>query len=348
MTKVVASGVAKEHLGNNRGIGFSLGPLLSIQELLSFSKLADSQAISRAGSNTLDSIWVPESWGREAFSTLGAISQVTNKLKLGTSIVNIFSRTPATVAMAATTLDMLSKNRTVIGLGSSTPAIVQGWHGTKFNKPIQRMKEYVELVRLMSSGDRVSYFGEFYQVDNFKILHKPHRSHIPIYVAAINKRMVALATEIADGIMLYLRPLHELEKTIPKLRERTKKKQFEIACSFICAVSNTDPQKARGRAAKTLAFYVAVGKYYSKFLSENGFRSEVQKIKDAYSSKGGDFAASQVTEKMLDSLVIAGNSEQCRKLLGKFTSAGVTRPILQVNPVGDSESSFRELLSTFR
>ena len=98
-------------------VGFSLGPLLSTHDLLRCANMADQR-------ENVDSLWVPESWGRESFSSLGAISQITKKVRLGTSIVSIYSRTPAIIAMAATTLDMLSGNRTVIGLGASTPSIV--------------------------------------------------------------------------------------------------------------------------------------------------------------------------------------------------------------------------------
>ncbi|MCY1156982.1 MAG: mer, partial [Nitrososphaera sp.] len=180
-------------------LGYSLGPLLSMREILLCAKMADQQ-------ENVDSLWVPESWGRESFATLGAISQVTRKVSLGTSIINIYSRTPAIVAMAATTLDMLSNNRTIIGLGASTAAIVENWHGLKFNRPASRMKEYIECLRLMTRGEKVKYNGEFFQINNFKILHQPQRANIPIFMAAVNKKMVSMASKLADGILLYLRP----------------------------------------------------------------------------------------------------------------------------------------------
>jgi 5,10-methylenetetrahydromethanopterin reductase len=321
-------------------IGYSLGPLLSMREVLACTKLADSY-------QNVDSLWVPESWGRESFATLGAMSQVTKKVRLGTSIISIYSRTPATVAMAATTLDMLSGNRTVIGLGASTAAIVENWHGLKFERPVSRMKEYVECLRLLVSGEKVNYSGKFFKINNFKILHKPQRKQIPIFMAAVNKKMVSHASELADGILLYMRPLDELKKTVADLKKSTKGRNFEIGCSFICALSNKESEKARQRAARTLAFYVAVGKYYSKFLSENGFINEVEQITAAYSKGGTDAAANFVSDKMLDSLAICGSGEECRKSLARFVSAGITLPIIQLNPVGDSESSFREMLSTF-
>jgi 5,10-methylenetetrahydromethanopterin reductase len=321
-------------------LGYSLGPLLSMREILLCAKMADQQ-------ENVDSLWVPESWGRESFATLGAISQVTKKVRLGTSIISIYSRTPATVAMAATTLDMLSDNRTIIGLGASTAAIVENWHGIKFNRPASRMKEYIECLRLMTRGEKVKYNGEFFQINNFKILHQPQRADIPIFMAAVNKKMVSMASKLADGILLYLRPLEELKKTAIELKQATKGKSFEIACSFICAISNKDPEKARARAATTLAFYIAVGKYYSKFLADNGFKIEVEEITAEYRKAGADSAAKYVSDRMLSSLVICGSSEECRESLSKFLSTGITLPIIQFNPIGNSESSFKEMLSAF-
>jgi 5,10-methylenetetrahydromethanopterin reductase len=321
-------------------LGYSLGPLLSMHEILLCAKMADQQ-------ENVDSLWVPESWGRESFSTLGAMSQITKKVRLGTSIVNIYSRTPATVAMAATTLDMLSNKRTVIGLGASTLAIVENWHGVQFNKPASRMREYIDCLRLINSGEKVKYNGEFFKINNFKMLHQPQRTRIPIFMAAVNKKMISMASELADGVLLYLRPLEELKRSTSELKQATKGKDFEIACSFICAISNKDPEKARDRAATTLAFYIAVGKYHSKFLAENGFKAEVEDITGEYRKAGADRAAKFVSDRMLSSLVICGSSEECRESLSKFLSAGITLPILQFNPVGDPESSFKEMLSTF-
>ena len=321
-------------------LGYSLGPLLSIREILLCAKMADQQ-------ENVDSLWVPESWGRESFATLGAMSQVTRKVSLGTSIINIYSRTPAIVAMAATTLDMLSDNRTIIGLGASTAAIVENWHGLKFNRPASRMKEYIECLRLMTRGEKVKYNGEFFQINNFKILNQPQRANIPIFMAAVNKKMVSMASKLADGILLYLRPLEELKRTATELKQATKGKSFEIACSFICAISNKEPEKARARAATTLAFYIAVGEYYSKFLADNGFKIEVEEITAEYRKAGADNAVKYVSDRMLSSLVICGSSEECRESLSKFLSTGITLPIIQFNPIGDSESSFKEMLSAF-
>lgn len=323
-------------------IAYNPGTLLSMEEVLLFAKLADNR-------KNVESLWVPESWGREAFASLGALSQITKKVNLGTSIVGVYTRTPAAIAMAATTLDVLSNNRTILGLGVSTPSLVEDWHGTKFERPICRMREYIECLRLMMKGEKVYYSGTFFNVKNFKLSYKPKRQKIPIFVAAVNKHMISLACDLADGILLYLRPMEELRKTVSLIKSRTRKKHkdFEIASVFIGAVSNKEPEKARERAAKTLAFYIAVGKYYNRFLSDNGFQIDVEQITSEYHRNGLDIASKFVSDKMLNSLTVSGNSEQCIRSVEKFLSAGISLPIIQVNPVGNTESSIREMLSTF-
>jgi 5,10-methylenetetrahydromethanopterin reductase len=211
------------------------------------------------------------------------------------------------------------------------------------------MREYIECLRLMMKGEKVYYSGTFFNVKNFKLSYKPKRQKIPIFVAAVNKHMISLACDLADGILLYLRPMEELRKTVSLIKSRTRKKHkdFEIASVFIGAVSNKEPEKARERAAKTLAFYIAVGKYYNRFLSDNGFQIDVEQITSEYHRNGLDIASKFVSDKMLNSVTVSGNSEQCIRSVEKFLSAGISLPIIQVNPVGNTESSIREMLSTF-
>ena len=322
-------------------IAYNPGSLLTMGEVLSFAKRADKN-------KRIHSLWIPESWGREAFASLGAMSQATSSVKLGTAIINIYSRTPATIAMAASTLDMLSRNRTIIGLGASTPAIVEDFHGLGFAKPVARMREYIECIRAMIKGDKVDYDGKHVKAKGFKLLYEPQRERIPIFVACVNTNMISLASDMADGMLLYLRPLQELKETVMRIKLATRgNKSFEIACILICAVSTREPEKARARAAKTLAFYVSVGKYYRNFLSENGFRKETEQIATEYRQNGLEAASRIVPQTMLDSLTVCGTADECVKSLSRFMSTGITLPIIQINPVGGAESSIREMLTTF-
>ncbi|HEU4468440.1 MAG TPA: LLM class flavin-dependent oxidoreductase [Nitrososphaeraceae archaeon] len=320
-------------------IGINPSSLFSTKDILEFAKLLDNKP-------QVDSIWIPESWGREAFVMLGAIASLTSKIKLGTSIVSMFSRSPATTAMAASTLDMISKNRTVIGIGASTPILAENWHGTKFEFPLKRMKEYVTCFKIISSGETINFDGDFFKLKNMKIMHPSTRKKIPVFLGAVNSGMIKLATEIADGTILYLRPFDELKETVKHIRSITSKesKNFEISSVFITAISNRYPELARRRAAKTLAFYVAVGKYYNEFLSSHGFKNEVEQVSNDYLINGIDNISKFVTDYMLDALTICGTVEDCIRSLKRFVSCGISLPILQINPVKDNSESINDSL----
>jgi alkanesulfonate monooxygenase SsuD/methylene tetrahydromethanopterin reductase-like flavin-dependent oxidoreductase (luciferase family) len=320
-------------------IGYNPSSLFNSQDILEFARLLDVKP-------QVHSIWIPESWGREAFVMLGAIAALTKRIKLGTSIVSMFSRTPATTAMAACTIDNISSNRTIIGIGASTPVLAENWHGIKFEHPLERMKEYVTCIKIIASGETINFSGKFFRLKNLKIMHRSSRNNIPVFLGAVNTGMIKLAAEIADGTILYLRPIDELKKTIKVIRSITSRnsKRFEICSVFITAVSNNHPDLARVRAAKTLAFYVAVGKYYNEFLSSHGFENEVKQITIEYQKHGIDNVSKYVTDDMLDSLTIYGTADECIKSLKRFASCGISLPILQVNPVKDNEQSIKDSL----
>jgi alkanesulfonate monooxygenase SsuD/methylene tetrahydromethanopterin reductase-like flavin-dependent oxidoreductase (luciferase family) len=320
-------------------IGYNPSSLFNTQDILEFAKQLDYKP-------QVNSLWIPESWGREAFVMLGAIGTMTRRIKLGTSIVSMFSRSPATLAMAASTLDNISLNRTIIGIGASTPILAEDWHGIKFIHPLDRMREYVTCFKIISSGETINFDGNFFKLKNIKIMHPSQRKEIPVFLGAVNSGMIKLASEIADGIILYLSPLDELKKTVKRIKSSTsrKSKSFEICSVFITAISNKYPDLARERAAKTLAFYVAVGKYYNEFLSSHGFKNQVEQITTEYQNHGIENIGKFVTDPMLDSLTIYGTTEDCIKSLKRFVSCGVSLPILQVNPVKDNMQSISDSL----
>ena len=316
-------------------IACSLGSLLSVEEVLHCSKsLSDSK---------IDSIWIPETWGMENFSTMSAVASNTDSQKIGSSIINIYSRSPSTIAMGAATVDILSKGRLILGLGTSSMPIVEDFHGNKFSNPVQRMKEYVEIIRLALSKKQMNYSGKVFQLNNFTLLIEPKRKSIPIYLAAINEKMVNLTWEIADGVIFYLRPLEEMKKTITKMQS---KKRIDVTCQIITCVSE-DSENAILRAKKTLAFYISVGNIYREFLSKNGFQNETNNIFDEFKKSGFKSNHELVTEKMLNSLCIAGNPNESKKQLQKFRDSGIDLPIIQFNPIGDTKKSFSLLKKTF-
>lgn len=316
-------------------IACSLGSLLSIDEVLRCSEIISN-------TNT-DTVWVPETWGMENFSMLGAVSSKTKNQKIGSSIINIYSRSPSTVAMGAATVDTLSNGRLVLGLGTSSLPIVESFHGSKFEKPLQRMRESVDVIRLILSGKQANYDGEIFKLNNFTLLIKPTRTKIPIYLAAINKKMVDLAWEIGDGVIFYLRPINEMRQTVSKMQS---KKRIDVTCQLITCVSENS-EESRLRAKKTIAFYVSIGDIYRKFLSDNGFKKEAGEIYDEFKKTGFKLNHELVTDAMLQSLAISGTPDECKTQLKNFTDVGIDQPILQFNPIGDTMNSFDLFKKTF-
>ncbi len=316
-------------------IAFSLGSLLSINQAIKCSEILSK--------TNVDTIWIPETWGMENFSMLSAISNKTTTQKIGSSIINIYSRSPALIAMGASTVDTLSDGRLILGLGTSSLPIVETFHGYKFENPLQRMKEYVEIIRLILSGKPVNYTGKIFNLKNFTLLIKPNRESIPIYLAAVNQKMVDLTWNIGDGVIFYLRPLNEMKETITKMQS---KKKIDVTCQIVTSVAE-DSDIAIDRAKKTLAFYVSVGKIYREFLAKNGFKNETSNIFDEFKKSRFKSNHELVTDSMLHSLCISGNPEECRKQLQNFRETGIDLPIIQFNPVGDPSESFELFKKAF-
>lgn len=316
-------------------LAYSLGSLLSVDQIL--------DCATHLSKHNPDTIWIPETWGMENFSMLSMVSQKVNSSKIGSSIINIYSRSPSLIAMGAATVDTISNGRLVLGLGTSSMPIVENFHGTKFEKPVSRMREYVEIIKLVLSGNQINYDGKFFNLKNFSLLIKPKRDSIPIYLAAVNKKMVELTWEIADGVIFYLRPISELTNTIKKMQS---KKKIDVSCQLITCVSE-DPEKAIDRAKKTLGFYISVGNVYRDFLAKNGFQKETEEIFQEFKKSGLEHVHEYVSDSMTNSLTICGDPQECLVKLNKFKDTGLDLPILQFNPIGNVKESFSLFASTF-
>ena len=221
--------------------------------------------------------------------------------------------------------------------------IVENFHGNSFDTPVQRMKEYVEIIRLALQGEKINYSGKIFTLKDFSLLTKPIRKEIPIYLAAINQKMVEMTWDIADGVIFYLRPKNEMKETISKMQ---KKKKIDTTLQIITCI-HEDEEKARNRAKKTLSFYIAVGKIYREFLQSTGYSDEVKIINEEYKKNGLDGLQEFVPEKMLDDLCIAGTPATAIKKLDAFRDVGIDLPIIQFNPIDNVKESFELLTKTF-
>jgi len=318
-----------------RRLSYSLGSLLSIEEVLECSQ--------KLNYIKPEVMWIPETWGMENFSMLGLASKKNIFSKIGSSIINIYSRSPSLIAMGASTIDTISDGRLILGLGTSSMPIVEDFHGNSFESPLQRMKEYVEIIRMALNGEKINYSGKIFSLKDFSLLTKPIRKEIPIYLAAINQKMVEMTWDIADGVIFYLRPKNEMKETITKMQ---KKKKINTTLQIITCIHNDD-EKAIKRAKKTLSFYIAVGKIYREFLQSTGYSEETGIIYEEYKKSGLNGLEEFVSDSMLDDLCIAGTPDGAIKKLNKFRDVGIDLPIIQFNPIGNVKESFELLTKTF-
>ena len=316
-------------------LSYSLGSLLTVNQILYCAK--------KLNQVKPDVIWIPETWGMENFSMLSITSSENNFSKIGSSIINIYSRSPTQIAMGAVTVDTLSKERLILGLGTSSKPIVEKFHGEKFTNPLQRMREYVEIIRLCLSGKKINYSGKLFSLENFSLLIKPPRENIPIYLAAVNQKMIELTWEIGDGVIFYLRPKNEIKVTLDKMQ---KQRKIDSTLQIITCV-NEDSEKAVERAKKTVAFYISVGEIYRNFLANNGYKNDIENIYDEYKTSGLENNFTLVTDKMVKDLCICGAPDEARQQLIEFHETGINLPIIQFNPIDKVESSFDLLIDTF-
>ena len=316
-------------------LSYSLGSLLTIDQVLECSK--------KLNMLKPDTVWIPETWGMENFSMLSLACMENKFSKIGSSIINIYSRSPSLIAMGAATVDTISNKRLVLGLGTSTKPLIEDFHGDKFEKPVKRMKEYVEIIRLILTGKTINYSGEIFSLKDFSLLIKPPRNIIPIYLAAVNQKMVELAWEIADGVIFYLRPKNEIKSTIARMKNQ---KKIDTTLQIITCIHD-DSEKAIFRAKKTIAFYVSVGKIYREFLAQNGFKNETKNIFEEYKKTGLANNHEFVPESMVNELCISGTPNECKKQLKQFRETGINLPIIQFNPIDNVQDSFDLVTSTF-
>ena len=221
------------------------------------------EAVQRAEALGYHSVWSAEAYGTDALSPLAYLAAVTSRIKLGTAVMQISARTPACVGMTSMTIDHLSHGRLILGIGVSGPQVVEGWYGQPFPKPLARTREFVEIVRRIHRREGpLEFDGEHYQLPlrggaglgkPLKLITRPLRSHIPIYLGAEGPKNVKLATEIADGWLPMFIPPSKMDLYRDSLRNA--KPDFDIA-STCSVILGDDVEKALLPIKMSLSFYL--------------------------------------------------------------------------------------------
>jgi F420-dependent oxidoreductase-like protein len=312
---------------------------------------SDVATFARAAEdNGYDAIFVPEAWGRDAFVTLGALARVTERIALGTGIVNVYSRTPALLAMAAVTLDELSGGRAILGLGTSGQRVIEGWHGVPMARPLRRLRETTEAVRAIVSGSRRGYIGETLSVaPGFAVGLARARDRIPIYHASLAPRAIRQCAEVADGWLPYLASPETLRRDVTMIegilhdggRDRAS---FTVA-PFLPALVSEDHTTARTVLKRHLAFYIGgMGRFYREAVTRHGFGVAAEAIRRHWEARERDAAAAAVTDELLDAFALAGDAGRCRARIAEYRAAGADLPVIAV----PGDTSAEDAASTLR
>ena len=255
--------------------------------------------------------WSFEVNGYDAFSPLAAAAAVTERIRLGTAIVPVYTRPAGLIAMQAAALAGLAPGRFVLGLGASTPTVVESWLGVRFARPLTRTRAAVVAVRALLAGERVDAMR----------LAAPPSPPPPIFMAALGERMLQAAGEIADGVCFYMCG----PRIIPTLLARTGR-QMDSVARLIVVPGGEDALAAARRVVVTYALVP----FYARVMGEQGFVEELEAIHDRWKAGDRSGAPGQVSQEMVDELVLAGSPEHIRDRLGAYSESGLGTAALAV------------------
>ncbi|WP_240044595.1 LLM class F420-dependent oxidoreductase [Nocardioides albidus] len=307
--------------------------------------------------NGLDLIAMPEAYSFDAVSQLGYLAAKTERLELMSAIFQIYTRTPSLTAMTAAGLDFVSDGRFTLGLGASGPQVIEGFHGVKYDAPLGRTREVIEICRQVWKRQPVEFAGKYYDVPltkekggsglgkPLKIINHPVRSEIPISVAALGPKNVALVAELADGWQplffhpgkvdaAWGEPLAEgLAQRDPALGE------LDIQLQIAYHLGEPSPEALQG-IRNHLALYIGgMGardkNFYNQLACRYGYEAEAKEIQDLYLAGQKADAAAAVPQELVDAVTLLGDEDAIRRQVAEFHAAGVRTFLL--NPLAATD-----------
>ena len=315
---------------------------------------ADQLDIARTAEDLgYDSVWTAEAYGSDAATVLAWLAAGTTRIKLGSGILQIPARSAAMTAMTAATIDQLSGGRFLLGLGTSGPQVSEGWHGVRFAKQLQRTREYVAVVRMALAHQKVEFHGETIELPLpdgpgkvLKLTIKPVQERIPIFLAVLGPKNVALAGEIADGwLPVFFSPEHTASLRTPleegAARAGRSLDDFRI-CPSVNVMITDDVQSARDAMRPMLSLYIGgMGSreqnFYNRLVSSYGFEDAAREVQDLYLEGKKSAAAMALPDELIDTVSIVGPRDQARERIRAFKDAGVETLIVSPMALDNDE-----------
>src|SRR5438270_7144310 len=301
---------------------------------------ADQLDIARtAESLGYDSIWTAEAYGSDAATVLAWLAAGTSRIKLGAGIFQIPARSPAMTAMTAATIDNLSGGRMLLGLGTSGPQVSEGFHGVRFGKQLQRTREYVAVVRKALAREKIEFHGETIDLPlpdgpgkALKLTIRPVQERIPLFLAVLGPKNVALAGEIADGwLPVFFSPEHTQALRGPleegAARAGRSLDDFRI-CPSVNVMISDDVESARNAMRPLLALYVGgMGSreqnFYNRLVSSYGFEAAAKQVQDLYLDGKRADAMAALPDELIDMVSITGTRDSARERIRAYRDAGI-------------------------
>lgn len=288
-----------------------------------------------------DAVWKGESNSTDPLVLLSGMATRTKRIKLGTAIYHIYGRSPVTLGIQTATLSDLSDGRVLLGLGVANRNIA-AWHQGTFDRPLRRIREYVEVVRAAASGEKVDYDGEVYPVHGFRLSWRPSHPKTRIYYAGLGPKMTHLAGKIADGIILNMAAPAKVREIVANVRAGATEAGRDPSSVDICVkvrvAMNHDRELVKRKLKQVLTFY-NISDHYKDMVADEGFAAEGAAIRAAYASGGFKAAAAAVPDHMLEGLplVAATSVDEVRERIQPYVEAGATRLNIPFVPCGDGD-----------
>jgi probable F420-dependent oxidoreductase len=291
---------------------------------------AAPEVARRAESLGYTSFWVAETTGTEAFSTLAIAGEAAPSLDLGTGVLALQLRTPMLAAMGAATLQAAHPDADVLfGVGISSPVVTSKWHGAPYGtRPLAQVREYVTLVKELLGGESVSFQGDFYDVSRTRLGVRMGDKRPKVVVGALNERMLRLAGEVADGVLLNYIPASHVPWSVEQVRAGGAATIYAYVHAGVC-----EREDGIELARRDLFSYAVVDSYARNF-ERAGFADEVAAIRGAHAAKDREGALAAVSDRMVDGIDVMGDADHVQRAVQEYVDNGVEKPVLMPLPWG--------------
>lgn len=314
---------------------------MSISDVVEYAQLAEELGY--------DGFWMTEDNTKDAFVALGIIAEHTKRIRIGTGIVNVYSRTPTTLALSSATVANASQGRFFLGLGTGGVGFMTRGHGIAISKPLARIREYMSVLRPLLAGERLTHDSELFHIDQFHLRQPASDYDVPIYISALNEKMTQLAGELGDGVyMNFIWDKYAQEVVRPRLEagraRAAQPRDNHTIYTLAIAPVRPDDAEAFERVQRRVTFYCA-SEHYHHVCEAGGFLKEAQAIKQTWESGDQAGATAMVTPEMAETFTLYGPADRVQAKLRAYAAANVYPVVYPVPHAGQAKDEYMNAIT---